>query len=42
MEDYYPGYDVGRKITGALFPDCVATATFGGLRYDDELAVTWI
>lgn len=41
MEDSYPGYDVGRKITGHLFPDYVSAVYAQGIRYDDELAVTW-
>lgn len=40
MEDNYPGYDLDRHITGALFPGHVMVATFQGLRYDDELKVT--
>jgi hypothetical protein len=41
MADRYPGYDVGRQITGSLFPNYVATGYIEGIRYDDELAVTW-
>jgi hypothetical protein len=37
IEDRYPGYDLGRKITGRLFPDHVATGYLEGLKYDDEL-----
>jgi hypothetical protein len=42
VEDPYPGYDLGRKITGTLFSDAVATVHMTGMmRYDDELAVDW-
>ena len=45
IEDPYPGYDLGRKVTGSLFSaDSLATATVhmkGIMRYDDELAVDW-
>ncbi len=41
MEDSYPGYDLGRNITGALFPEHVMASYLPGLRYDDELAVSW-
>lgn len=42
LEDPYPGYDSTRKITGVLFPDYVAVPVLPcGIRYDDELAVTW-
>jgi hypothetical protein len=41
IEDPYPGYDIGRNITGCLFPNYIATAAALGVRYDAELAVTW-
>jgi hypothetical protein len=41
MEDRYPGYDVKRQITGALFPNYIATSYMQGMRYDDELKVDW-
>jgi hypothetical protein len=41
LEDHYPGYDVDRKIIGGLFPDYIAVAHPVGIRYDDELAVSW-
>jgi hypothetical protein len=41
MENAYPGYDLGRKITGRLFPEHLVAAYLEGIRYDDELAVTW-
>jgi len=41
MEHAYPGYELGRKITGRLFPDYVTASYLQGLRYDDELAVNW-
>jgi hypothetical protein len=39
LSDAYPGYDVGRKICGHLFPDYVVAGYFGGMRYDDELKI---
>jgi len=41
LESRYPGYDVNRKITGCLFPDHVAIGHVPGMRYDDELPVSW-
>lgn len=41
MEDSYPGYDLGRKRTGALLPGHVVAGYLQGLRYDDELMVDW-
>jgi hypothetical protein len=41
MEDPYPGYDTGRKILGCLFSDSIFVASAQGVRYDDELAVSW-
>jgi hypothetical protein len=41
MEDSYPGYDLNRKITGALFSKIVSTGVMQGQRYDDELSVSW-
>jgi hypothetical protein len=37
LEDPYPGYDIGRKITGHLFPENKITGSAPGMRYDDEL-----
>ena len=37
LEDPYPGYDIGRKKVGCLFPDYVVMSNLQGLRYDDEL-----
>jgi hypothetical protein len=42
MEDSYPGYDVNRKITGVLFSDVISVGIMQGLRYDDDLAVSWV
>jgi hypothetical protein len=41
MDDTHPGYDAKRKMAGALFPSHVITATYEGLKYDSDLAVTW-
>jgi hypothetical protein len=41
MEDPYPGYDIDRKKAGALFSERIVVASLQGVRYDDELAVTW-
>jgi hypothetical protein len=43
IEDPYPGYDLGRKITGSLFSDAAVASVHieGIMRYDDELAVDW-
>jgi len=41
MEDRYPGYDIDRLIMGTLLPDHVVEVRPQGVRYDDELAVTW-
>jgi hypothetical protein len=41
MEDPYPGYDIDRKMTGSLFPQHIVVGIGKGMRYDDELAVTW-
>lgn len=41
MEDPYPGYDIDRNKTGALFPHRFVVVAGQGVRYDDELAVTW-
>lgn len=38
IETNYPGYDIGRKKMGLLFPDYIAWAGMQGMRYDDELA----
>jgi hypothetical protein len=37
IEDNHPGYDVGRKKMGALFPSNIFVARMQGMRYDDEL-----
>lgn len=41
FSDSYPGFDVGRKKLGKLFPDFVVGSYLPGTRYDDELDVTW-
>lgn len=42
MEDRHPGYDTNRKIAGALFSDTLMKGLLlPGVKYDDELAVTW-
>jgi hypothetical protein len=41
MDDRYPGYDLRRGITGVLLPELMAIAVMRGVRYDDELAVSW-
>jgi hypothetical protein len=41
LEARYPGYDLNRKITGCLFPDYVAIVHGPGIKYDDELSVSW-
>jgi hypothetical protein len=41
MEDPYPGYDPRRKIAGGLLPGTPWIGHLQGVRYDDELAVTW-
>jgi len=38
IEANYPGYDVGRKKVGVLFPDYVVVTKMQGMRYDDELS----
>jgi len=42
MESQYPGYDLHRKITGVLLPEATAIALLEGVRYDDELSVSWV
>jgi len=37
MEDRYPGFDVGRRKMGRLFPDYVAATRMEGVPYHDEL-----
>jgi hypothetical protein len=39
LESNYPGYDIGRKKMGCLFPNYVTTSTLQGTKYDDELKV---
>jgi hypothetical protein len=39
IEHNYPGYDVGRKKMGVLFPEYIAMVWMGGMKYDDELAL---
>ena len=41
MEDPYPGYDINRKISGVLFPERRTIGILEGMRYDDELSVSW-
>jgi hypothetical protein len=42
MEDRHPGYDTGRKTVGTIFSDIrMKGLLLPGVRYDDELAVTW-
>jgi hypothetical protein len=41
FSDSYPGFDVGRKKLGKLFPDFVVASYLPGTRYDDELDVAW-
>jgi hypothetical protein len=41
MEDPYPGYDSARKIAGGLLPETTSIGHLQGVRYDDELAVSW-
>jgi hypothetical protein len=41
LEDRYPGYDVNRHIAGSILPSRVVTGVMQGVRFDDELAVTW-
>jgi len=37
MEDPLPGYDVGRRVTGNLFPQNTIVGQLPGMKYDDEL-----
>jgi hypothetical protein len=37
MGDPYPGYDMSRKIVGAVLPVRTIMGHLGGMRYDDEL-----
>lgn len=41
LSDSYPGFDLGRKKLGKLFPDFVVASYLPNTRYDDELDVTW-
>ena len=41
MEDAYPGYNLDRRIAGALLPDHRINFRIEGVRYDDELPVNW-
>ena len=41
MDDPYPGYDLNRNIVGALLPVRTAVARMQGIRFDDELQVSW-
>jgi hypothetical protein len=41
LDDPYPGFDLGRKIAGRLFPNYVVSGYMMGMRYDDELDVAW-
>jgi len=37
----YPGYDMDHEKLGKVLPRHVVVGSVGGLRYEDELAVTW-
>jgi hypothetical protein len=39
LEDHYPGYDIGRKKVGHLFPGNLVHSAVEGIKYDDELKV---
>jgi hypothetical protein len=41
IEARYPGYDIGRKKMGVLFPDRVVVGRMEGVKYDDDLTV-WV
>jgi hypothetical protein len=41
IEDPYPGYDIKRKKLGALFPGHYVSTSLEGVRFDDELQVSW-
>ena len=41
IEDPKPGYDLRRKITGCLLPRTTVVGHMEGMRYDDELPVSW-
>lgn len=41
IEDPKPGYDLGRKIIGRLLPGATFVAHMQGMRYDEELPVSW-
>jgi hypothetical protein len=38
LETSYPGFDVGRKKVGQLFPETIVTGPLPGVLYDDELS----
>jgi hypothetical protein len=40
-EDPYPGFDTRRKKMGGLFPSYYNEFYLQGVRFDDELSVTW-
>lgn len=41
ISDAYPGYEVRKRRVTRILPDHIFTGMLGGLRYDDDLAVTW-
>lgn len=41
VEDPYPGFDIRRKKMGGLFPGHYISSNLEGVRFDDELDVTW-
>ncbi len=41
IEDPKPGYDLGRRIVGCLFPGTESVFHMQGMKYDDELPVSW-
>jgi hypothetical protein len=41
IEDPKPGYDLGRRIVGCLLPRATVLFHMQGMKYDDELPVSW-
>jgi hypothetical protein len=41
IEDPRPGFDLGRRIMGCLMPEVTVVAHMEGMKYDDELPVSW-
>jgi len=41
INDAYPGYEVRKRRVTRILPDHIITGMLGGVRYDDDLAVTW-